>query len=338
MPMMKIEFHHMKQVLLDLFLKHNFSREKAELLARTYAESTLDGVNSHGINRVPLFIEYIENGSVKIDEEAERISSFGSIERWDGNLGPGIINATKCTNRAIELAKEQGMSLVALRNTNHWMRGGAYGWQAANAGCIAILFTNTQPNMPAWGGLESRLGNNPFIVAIPRKEGHVVLDMAISQFAFGKINDYKLRGEKLPYPGGFDAQGNLSNDPIEIAKTLRGLPIGYWKGSALSMVLDMLATLLSAGNSTYRVGQNDYESGISQVFICIDPTTFGDGALQDKLLNEIIDYTHDVEPMNPGERTYYPGERTLQTRAKNLKEGIAVNDAIWERVLGLLGS
>jgi 3-dehydro-L-gulonate 2-dehydrogenase len=149
---MKIQFDDMRQVLLDLFLKYDFSREKAGLLAGTYAESTLDGINSHGINRVPLFIEYIENGSVKIDEEAERVSSFGSIERWDGNLGPGIVNATKCTKRTIELAKEHGIGLVALRNTNHWMRGGTYGRMAADAGCISILFTNTQPNMPAWGG------------------------------------------------------------------------------------------------------------------------------------------------------------------------------------------
>ena len=332
---MKIEFHHMKQVLLDLFLKYNFSQSKAELLAKIYAESTLDGVNSHGINRVPLFIEYVENGSVIVDAEAEKTGAFGLMERWDGNLGPGIINATRCTNRAIEVAKDQGIGLVALRNTNHWMRGGTYGWQAAEAGCISILFTNTQPNMPPWGGKQSRIGNNPFIVSIPRKEGHVVLDMAISQFAFGKINDYKLRGEKLPYPGGFDEQGNLSNDPIEIAKTLRGLPIGYWKGSALSMVLDILATLLAAGDSTYKIGQRGVESGISQVYICIDPGTFGDGELQEKLLNEIIDYTHDVEPMNPGDRTYYPGERTLQTRARNLKEGIPVSVAIWERVLSL---
>ena len=194
----------------------------------------------------------------KIDAEAEKSASFGSIERWDGRLGPGIINATKCTNRAIELAKLHGMGMVALRNTNHWMRGGTYGRQAAEADCISILFTNTQPNMPPWGGKDSRIGNNPFVVSIPRKQGHIVLDMAISQFAFGKINEYKLKGEKLPYPGGWDKNNELSNDPEKISLNERGLPIGYWKGSALSMVLDMLATLLSDGESTSKIGINGY--------------------------------------------------------------------------------
>ena len=274
-----IHFDTMKQVLHQLFLKYHFSEDKAAFLAKVYAESTADGIFSHGINRVPLFIKYIEKGVVDVYAEAEKIAAFGTLERWDGKLGPGIINATKCTGRAIEIAKNQGMGLIALRNTNHWMRGGTYGWQAAEAGCISILFTNTNPNMPAWGGRESRIGNNPFIVSIPRKEGHVVLDMAISQFAFGKINDYRLRGKKLPYPGGWDEHDQLSDDPKKILANERGLPIGYWKGSALSMILDMLATLLSAGNSTYEVGKNEFESGISQVFICIDPETFGDGEL-----------------------------------------------------------
>ena len=333
---MQIQIEQMQDVLYKLFLTYNFKDEKAKTLARVFTENTLDGVHSHGINRVPLFIEYVQNGVIKIDKEAEKVASFGSIERWDGHSGPGIINAIKCTDRAIELAKLHGMGLVALRNNNHWMRGGAYGWQAAEAGCISILFTNTQPNMPPWGGKDSRIGNNPLVVSIPREKGHVVLDMAMSQFAFGKIHNYKLQGKKLPFHGGWDDNDELSNDPEKILSNERGLPIGYWKGSALSIVLDMLATLLSAGNSTYEVGKNEYETGVSQVFLCIYPELFNDKDLQERLLNEIVDYTHEVEPMQAGGKTYYPGERTLETRTKNTKEGVLVNDEMWNKILGLL--
>ncbi|MDF1570850.1 MAG: 3-dehydro-L-gulonate 2-dehydrogenase [Bacteroidales bacterium] len=332
---MNVSFQQMQQVLYELFLTRSFSGEKARLLADVFSENTLSGVHSHGINRVPLFIEYVDKGIIHIDAEAEMAASLGSIERWDGRLGPGIVNAVKCTNRAVELAKLHGMGLVALRNTNHWMRGGTYGLQAAEAGCIALFFTNTQPNMPPWGGKESRTGNNPLVVAIPRKEGHILLDMALSQFAFGKIHDYQLRGEQLPFPGGWDDNHQLSSDPEKILPNERGLPIGYWKGSALSMVLDMLATLLSAGNSTFRISQHEYETGISQVFLCIYPEMFGDRDLQQRLLNEIIDYTHDVEPMSPGDRTYFPGERSAMTREKNLKEGIPVDEGTWKNIQGL---
>jgi 3-dehydro-L-gulonate 2-dehydrogenase len=325
----------MQDVLYRLFIRYDFTKEKAQFMAKIHTENTLAGVNSHGINRIPLFIEYVKNGAVNVDAEAEKVETFGNIERWDGNLGPGIINATKCTNRAIELAKLHGMGLVALRNTNHWMRGGTYGWQAADAGCISILFTNTQPNMPPWGGKESRIGNNPLIVSIPREEGHIVLDMAMSQFAFGKIHDYKLRGEKLPYHGGWDDHDELSNDPEKILTNERGLPIGYWKGSALSIILDMLATLLSAGDSTYKIGLKEFETGISQVYLSIYPEIFNDRNIREKLLNEIIDYTHDVAPMHTGEKTYYPGERTLHTRARNLKDGIPVSAEVWQKVIEL---
>lgn len=326
---------NMQKVLFELFRKYKFSKEKAKLLAAVFTESTLDGVSSHGINRVPLFIEYVKKGIIKIDAEATKVTSFGNMERWDGNLGPGIVNATKCTNRAIELAKEYGMGMVALRNTNHWMRGGTYGKIAANNNCISILFTNTQANMPPWGGKDSRIGNNPFVVSIPREKGIVLLDMAISQFAFGKINDYKLKGEKLPFHGGWDENNQLSKDPEKILLKEKGLPIGYWKGSALSMVLDMLATLLSGGNSTYKISSKEIETAISQVYICIYPEVFNDKELQQKLIEEIIDFTHNVETINPEDKIYYPGERSAQTRTKNLKEGIFVNDSIWEKIIEL---
>ncbi len=326
----------MKDLLHRLFTKYGFNDEKAKVLADTHTENTLAGVNSHGINRVASFLHLVSEGIVKTDQEAIKLNAFGSIEQWDGQFGPGVINARKCTNRAIELAKSDGMGLVALKNTNHWMRGGAYGWQAAEAGCIAIMFTNTKPNMPPWGGKESRIGNNPFIIAIPRNKGHVVLDMAISQYSFGKINEYRLRGEKLPYPGGWDVNNELSNDPEKILQKERGLPIGYWKGSALSMILDMLATLLSAGKSTSKIGEQEHETGLSQVFLCIYPALFQDPNISEKLINEIIDYSRTSSPTNLGSQILYPGERTLRAIKSNREKGMKVNKEVWNEILSLL--
>lgn len=334
---MYITEQDLRNLLIKLFLKYGFQENKATLLAHVFTESSLAGVNSHGVNRVPLFLEMVTNKIVKLDADPEKKESFGNLERWDGNLGPGIINASKCTQRAVELAKLSGMGLVALRNTNHWMRGGTYGWQAAEAGCIGLMFTNTKPNMPPWGGKDSRIGNNPLVISIPRSPHPIVLDMALSQFAFGKIHNYKLKGKKLPFPGGWDNQDNLSNDPEEILAKERGLPIGYWKGSALSIMLDMLATLLSAGNSTFRIGQKEPETGISQIFLCIYPEVFDDKGLQQKLINEIIDYTQDVEPIKHGERTFYPGEQSAKTKLKNMEQGIPVDDGILEEINTLLG-
>ncbi|CAH0999067.1 2,3-diketo-L-gulonate reductase [Neolewinella maritima] len=330
-----IQAAEMTEVLRQVFALHGFTDADAATLARVHTESTLYGVNSHGIDRVAKFIDYIGRGLVDTDARAARVATFGSIERYDGHSGPGVLNALHCTDRAITLAREHGMGLVALRNTNHWMRGGTYGWRTAAAGCIGILFTNTTHNMPAWGGRDPRTGNNPLIIAIPRAGGHVVLDMALSQFSFGGLNAHRLRGEELPFPGGWDAQGQLTTTPADIIASERALPIGYWKGSALSMVLDMLATLLSAGNSTYRIGQRGHETDVSQVFLCIDPARFHDRDLQQRLLDEIVDYNHSGPPLREGQRTYYPGERALQNMQHNLAHGMAVSMEVWREVTDL---
>ena len=212
------------------------------------------------------------------------------------------------------------------------MRAGTYGWQAAEAGMIGICFTNTIANLPPWGGLEPRLGNNPLVIAVPRAEGHVVLDMAISQYSVGKLQQYKMNNEQLPLPGGYDDEGKLSVDADEIIQSKRLLPIGFWKGSGLSLVLDLLASILSQGKSTAGITGAGKENGISQVFICIKPT---DNDYTTNIINEIINYTKSSKPINANSPVSYPGENTLRTREKSLKEGVLVDEKIWEKVKSL---
>lgn len=233
-------------------------------------------------------------------------------------------------SRAIELAGEYGIGCVAIKNTNHWMRGGTYGLQAADAGFIGICFTNTIANLPPWGGLDPRLGNNPLVIAVPRKGGHVLLDMAISQYSVGKLMESKSQNKPLPLPGGYDHEGNLSTDANAILQSKRMLPIGFWKGSGLSLMLDLLATLLSGGKSTSKISEHEKEWGVSQVFICLKTDT----EQNERLINEILDYTKSSNPVD-GEQVSYPGENMLKTRERNLRDGIPVNEEIWERVLAM---
>lgn len=180
---MRIDYEEMKEQFKLVLLKKGFSQNNAEQAAILFTDNSCDGVYSHGVNRFPRVINYIDKGYIKPDAIATKIDGIGGLERWDGNLGLGPLNAKICMDRAIHLSRSYGIGCVAIRNNNHWMRGGAYGWQAANAGCVGICWTNTQPNMPAWGGKDRRIGNNPLIMAIPRKEGHIVADIAMSQFS-----------------------------------------------------------------------------------------------------------------------------------------------------------
>jgi 3-dehydro-L-gulonate 2-dehydrogenase len=235
---------------------------------------------------------------------------------------------------AIALSREYGMGCVALANTNHWMRGGSYGWQAAEAGVIGMCWTNTLANLPPWGAAEPRLGNNPIVIAVPRAEGPVVLDMAMSQFSFGALESHRRRNELLPVVGGYDAAGELTRDAAAIEASRRPLPIGYWKGSGLALMLDMLAAVLSGGRATHEIPREPlHETYLSQVFLALNPSSLG-GADTQAIVHRIIDDLH--VPSRDGRRPRYPGERTLETRRRNLAEGVPVDADIWAEVQRLL--
>ncbi len=334
---MRVFYEELRQTLERILLAHGVSPENAAPAAENYAQNSLDGVYSHGVNRFPRTISYLDRGLVDGKARPALLASFGALERWDGRLGLGNVNARLMMDRAIALAKEQGMGLAAIQNTNHWMRGGTFGWQAAEAGCLGFCWTNTMPNTPAWGGRDNRIGNNPFVIAIPQSGGaHLVLDMAMTQFAYGKVEQAAMKGETLPVPGGYDKDGELTTDPAAIQSGGRHLTIGYWKGSGLSLALDLAAAVLSGGNTVTDIGRKYRdEIGLSQVFLAIDPEKFQSPALADDAIRRVAEDIRASVPAREGQAITYPGERTLETRRRNLREGIPVLDEVWGRIQAL---
>ena len=335
--MTRIPFNEMKATVKLAFVQAGMPEEKAEICARIHTESSRDGVYSHGLNRVERFIEYISKGWVDVNAIPILELNLGSIETYNGNMGPGVLNALFAMNRATEIAEKNGLGLVALNNTTHWMRGGAYGWQAAEKGFIGICWTNTESCMPAWGATSGGIGNNPFIMAVPRKEGHIVLDMAMSQYSYGKLEVTRLKGQKLPYPGGFDQNGALTDDPESIEETRRILPTGFWKGSGFAVLLDVISSLLSGGLTTAGIDKVNKGScgSCSQVFIAINPTKINSQEFIDNALKTTIDQLKTSVPVKENGEIFYPGENSLKTRIDNLANGIPVDDAIWNRVKSL---
>ncbi len=341
--MNRIPFEQVQETLAGVLVRLGFSADRAQTCARLFAETTCDGVYTHGVSRFPRFVATIRNGSVDVGAEPRRMAGFGAAERWDGRKGPGNLNALASMERAMALSREHGVGWVSLGNTNHWMRGGTYGWQAAEAGLIGICWTNTMPNLPPWGAVEPCIGNNPLVFAVPRASGPVVLDMALSQFSYGALEGYRKRGESLPVDGGFDMEGNLTRDPAAIEKSQRSLPIGYWKGSGLSIVLDMIAAMTSLGRKrassrTFR-GSSIPEADVSQVFghqtrMCLGRAgSRCNRGLPMRLLASV----DGCKPAKAGSAVRYPGEKTLQTRAENRRLGLPVDAALLGRDCGDLG-
>lgn len=322
----------MKTVFRSVLLQNDFSETKAEACAEVFTANSLDGVYSHSVNRFALFVRMVKEGLVLPNAEPSVLHALSALEQWDGALAPGVLNATKATAKATELAKKAGIGCVALANTNHWMRGGYYGWQAAREGCVFIGWSNTIANMPAYGATDVRLGNNPLVIAVPYGSEAIVLDMAMSQFSYGAMQLAALKGEELPVHGGYDSTGQLTKDPSAVLATGRTLPIGYWKGAGLSLLLDILSAILSSGLATNQISKGGAEKGLSQVFIAIDTMQLHNyTGIKTCIDNIISDYKQSVSE----NEMLYPGERVLRSREQNSARGIPVAKKVWDEILSL---
>lgn len=336
---MRLSFDEIKNEIKRVFMKYGLSEEKAETCARIHTESTYDGIYSHGTNRVARFVDYIQKGWVDVNAEPTLEHEFGALRVYNGNMGPGILNALYACDRAMELADQYGIGMVGLKNTTHWMRGGTYGLYAARKGYVAIMWTNTEACMPPWGGKECRLGNNPFVMAAPGPDGGpaLMLDMAISQYAYGKLQVTRLAGKKLPFPGGFDKDGNITDDPGAIEESMRIMPIGYWKGSSFAFMLDILGSILADG-----VGAVDLDAatkgscgGCSQVMILIDPKKVGSAATMGDTIRRAVEYLKSSELSEHSTGIMAPGEDYVKFNRDHDENGIFVDDSVWAEIKAL---
>ena len=338
--MKRIPFDELRERVERVLLGLGLSPERAELSARLTAETDRDGVMTHGIARLPRFAQGVREGLIDPSAVPERVAAFGALERWTGHRGPGNLAAHASMQRAVSLATEHGLGCVALGDSSHWMRAGSYGWQAAEAGFAAMCWSNTLPNLPPWGASTPALGNNPLVIALPRfgsgQAEPIVLDIAMSQFSYGSLAKYAGRGDALPVPGGYDEQGALTTDAAAIERTQRALPIGFWKGSGLSFVLDVLAAMLSGGQATHEFSRDPAkEVGQSQVFLAIAPQSLASIAELHAVAEGAIAAIHQAAPIEAGKLARYPGEGARAKRDESLKLGVAVEDAAWDAFVKL---
>ena len=157
----------------------------------------------------------------------------------------------------------------------------------------------------------------------------------MSQFANGKLQIYRDRGEELPVEGGYDREGQPTTDARAILDSQRPLPIGYWKGSGLAFVLDLIATLLSGGQSTQDISRRKDEARVSQVFIALDVQSVAGEQILQQTVDAIVNDLHEAAPLEEGSPVTYPGERMLKIRQENLRLGVLVDPLFWQQVLDL---
>ncbi len=315
-------------------LERYLNPQDAKRFAEIFAGNSLDGVYSHGMNRYPRYLADMENGLCDARvTQAERVSGLGGLEVWDAHFGVGPLIAQQMAERAIELAKTHGIACVALRNNSHWLRAGRYGLMMADAGMMGLCMTNTCMNLVAYGAKEPSTGNNPITIAIPRKAGSLVMDMAVSQYAFGKLEIMAQEGGMLDTPCGYDTEGNLTCDPKKIVESGLMTPMALWKGSALSIMIDLMVSMLSLGRTSLEIGTPaDGEKGMSQMFVCMNPAAVVDMDKAEEQMEKSIAFLNALEPKDGVHGVHAPGENLKRTRARNMERGIPVTEDTWQKI------
>lgn len=266
------------EVTADLFATLGLPREAAAEVAEALVSADQEGQASHGVMMAELYARRIIGGSVTTRTQAEVVVDRGAIGVLDAGNALGQLTARQAIDLACDKAAGHGVGVVAVRNANHFGTASRYAERAAARGMVGIVMCNTRPLMPAPGGAERIVGNNPIAIALPTASGEPVsFDMATSQAAMGKIRHAAAAGSRIPSDWATDANGVATSDPNAAIQGML-LPAAGPKGFGLALMIDLLSGLLSGGGwgdaVTPLFGDMTVPYNASQLFIAIDPGHF----------------------------------------------------------------
>jgi len=257
--MLTIKAQELKKIVISIFIGAGASKSTASRVADNLVGANLVGIDSHGIIRIPQYLKWIKDGTIDLNAKMELVEDKSIMALIDGHHSFGQIVVYEACNIAIDKAKENGMSLITIRNTSHIGRLGEYAEKITSENLISIVMVNAQGAgqlVAPWGAKERRLSANPIAWGIPtgRKEEPIILDISTSIVAEGKIILYKNLGKKLPEGWVIDSMGNPTTNPNDLYGPPEGsiLPMSGHKGYGLSMVIDILTGALSGGGCSRK--------------------------------------------------------------------------------------
>ncbi|MFF9031537.1 Ldh family oxidoreductase [Streptomyces iakyrus] len=311
---------------------HGVPPEDARLLADTLVTAELWGHPSHGMLRLPWYLARIRSGATAPTAVHRVVSDNGAVLVMDGRDGLGQVLADRATRLGIERAWVHGISAIAVRNSGHFGTAAYFTRKAAAAGCVAMLATNASPAMAPWGGREKRVGTNPWSIAAPAgRYGTVVMDIANTAVARGKIYHARERGEPIPQGWAADADGVPTTDPRRAIEGLI-LPMAGHKGYAISFMFDVLAGVLTGsafGSGVVGPYRPTGRSGVGHLLICVDIRAMADPDEFARRMEDLVEETKST-PTAPGTaEVFVPGEPEVRTAERLRTEGIPVAADTW---------
>lgn len=313
----------LKAYSVALLGKAGFTPSQATDMAELLVWANLRGIDSHGVQRIPRYVEMLDTGLVRADCVFSEVSRFGAVCVLDAGKAPGATAMNRAVEEAASLAATYGLGWCSVRDTSHAGAIGFFVQQLARRGLVGLAMTASKPLMSYFGARGEALSTNPLAIGVPAPDGvaPIILDMSTAAVALGKIMAAKDADRAIPLGWGVDEHGAETTDPHKVAAVL---PMAGAKGSGLSLMIEVLCSLLAGNPNIAPALSGENSGGFNGMVLAIDAAAFGDRRAFLDQVGMLATAIHGLQPAPGFDAVMLPGERGQRTEAQRAAEGISV--------------
>jgi ureidoglycolate dehydrogenase (NAD+) len=314
----------------SLLTAGGFGSAAAAEMADLLVWANLRGVDSHGVLRIPRYIEMLREGEVTAEADIQEATSFGASRLLDAGKAPGASAMNRAVREACDLAGRFGLGLCGVRRTSHAGAIGYFVEQVARQGKVGVAMTASKPLMSYFGARGEALSTNPLAIGVPAGDAPpLVFDMSTAAVALGKVMAAKDAGRPIPIGWGIDASGADTTDPHRVAAVL---PMAGAKGSGLSLMIEVLCSVLLDNPNIAPALAGGEGGGFNGLVIAIDPAAFGDASAFVDQVRQLADAIHGLDPAPGFSEVLLPGERGHRTEVERRAAGVPVANGTLKRL------
>ena len=345
----RVDVQHAIELITDIFKAKSCNDNEAKTIAERLAGSNLVGHDSHGIARVPRYVEWMEKGWVFPNLKPEIVIDAGAMGCLDAKQGFGQVAGEYAVDDGILRAKKHGVSVVGLRNSGHLGRIGDWAERAADADLISFHFVNVRGSLlvAPFGGSDRRGSTSPLAIGIPSKDkDHIILDMATSTVAEGKVMVAQKGGKQLPHGALIDSTGKLTTNPEAMYGKIRDDEVpnpdkgtgaitafGLHKGSGINFMMEMLGGALTGNGVCGALNEKErrkFSNGMLSIYIEVKKMVDIDYFIKE--VKSYAEFVRASKPSQNNDKVLIPGDKEISTKEERLKFGLPVPPLVWENI------
>lgn len=332
----RVDAARLRAHIEELLIAYGVPASHAEVMADHFIWASLRGVDSHGVSHVPRYIELFDSGEAKLSPAMVERRLKPAVSLIEADFAPGPVALIRAVELGVEMATEQGVGWVQVRQTVHAGAIGYYVERVAKAGMVGVMMLAGMPNMAYPGARTAGVATSPLAIAIPSVgQAPFLLDMATAIIAFGKLAQYRMRGETLPENSAVSAEGRVTTDP-QLAKW--PLALGGMKGAGLSLAFELLTSVLAGAPTlapVHRKVEGARRHRQNATLIVLDPQVFGGREVFSTAVAETLDAIRSLPATEPGGVVGVPGDRGSARAAERAQSGIPLSATILTRLAEL---